>query len=55
MKNKSGISMNRIRKLKELCQKLKNASIDERCELSFKRIQEVTEMLEKREARYEIF
>ncbi|XP_066915700.1 guanine nucleotide exchange factor DBS-like [Clytia hemisphaerica] len=50
MKNKSGISMNRIRKLKELCQKLGNPSIDERCENSFKRIQEVTEMLEKREA-----
>lgn len=49
MKSKSGISMKRIRQLNELCRTLGNASIDERVSQALKRIEEVTEMLEKRE------
>ena len=52
MKNKSGISMKKIRQLNELCQKLQNKDIDERVALALKKIEEVTELLEKRETRY---
>jgi len=52
MKNKSGISMKKLRQLNELCKKLENKAIDERVALALKKIEEVTEMLEKRETRF---
>ena len=51
MKSKSGISMKKIRQLNDLCQTLGNPSIDERVSQALKRVEEVTEMLEKRETR----